>query len=801
MSGGNSSKNKARSSKKTEGWEEAGGEFYQELYPGGEQELFEHLQKADAAKLHTLLPSKQARNTTTVKRVRSQNERRQSTFARTTQSRDITLSMLPDLSENLSNEERTWEEIMQIKAMPVPMPQKRELKARLQNATKLRLQGLEQLQWRQRKVWHRFRIRLTETLGKMELWSSALKEIEGNFGTGVVSFFLFLRWLLFLNLAISVTIILFLVLPKTLLVEREVVCHDFNTNHTDCCSQTYLERNVTDSNIAVDLIQGTGVFERTILFYGVYSNQIYAYYLKLWTEVLYYNMPLAYILVAISWALFSLIAIVKSAAKGFKEKLVENEGQFYQYCNLVFGGWDFCIHNDKSSNIKHKALFNELRGCLEEERFKEEKQLRTRENVILLYIRRIVINIIVIAILLAAGLAIYVSFNYSMDKLNERTGVTNTHWTPEINGTLMEKLTLSLYRDDMHLLGQLESLLLEFLPFICIVVLNIIVPEVFGYLIAFENYTPARVIIFSLLRTVLLRLSSLGVLLSNLYIRVTAPNRNVCSYDNTDSSIMECWESYAGQQFYKLIITDFVIQFITTFFINLPRAFLARHRSSKCLKFVGEQHFYLPKHVLDIVYTQTIIWLGAFFCPFLPILGTMFYFLIFYIKKFTCLVNCTPSETVYRASNSKSLFTSILLLGFLVSIAPVAYSIAEIVPSINCGPFRSYATVWAFVIETFERLPRFFREIIFLLGTSTFAVPAFAILLFFLYYYWAVSAANRHMVTVLKSQLVLEGHDKQFLLNRLSAFIRQHQKRCERSRNRASFADDDDSSIRQHSSR
>jgi hypothetical protein len=38
-----------------------------------------------------------------------------------------------------------------------------------------------------------------------------------------------------------------------------------------------------------------------------------------------------------------------------------------------------------------------------------------------------------------------------------------------------------------------------------------------------------------------------------------------------------------------------------------------------------------------------------------------------------------------------------------------------------------------------------------------------------------VSAANKQMVMVLKNQLVLEGHDKQFLLNRLSAFIKQQQ--------------------------
>lgn len=45
---------------------------------------------------------------------------------------DAAVSMLPDLSENLSNEELTWEEIMQIKAMPVCMAQKIQMKRELQ---------------------------------------------------------------------------------------------------------------------------------------------------------------------------------------------------------------------------------------------------------------------------------------------------------------------------------------------------------------------------------------------------------------------------------------------------------------------------------------------------------------------------------------------------------------------------------------------------------------------------------------------------------------------------------------------
>lgn len=586
-----------------------------------------------------------------------------------------------------------------------------------------------------------------------------------------------------------------MILPKLLLTETEYECKDSNSNSSGCCSNAYFSKNLSHSNVFFDVIQGTGWMERTILFYGVYSDQIYSYqFPRLFESELYYNNPMAYILVAISWVLLSLIAIVKTGAKGFKEKLVESEGQFYMYCNLVFGGWDFCIHNDKSAKIKHKALYNEVKGCLEEERYKEEKQLRSKETQILLHLKRLLINIVVFVILIASGVLIYVTFNYSTNRLNQE--ITEQVNNEVINTTKAALTTsLSLYREGMTF-GQLENTLLEFLPFITIVVLNLIVPEIFSYLIKLENYTPPNIILVTLLRTVLLRLSSLAVLLSQMYMYISE-NGFVCSYNNYDSSKLECWETYVGQQLYKLILTDFAVQFFTTFFINLPRAFIARHTNSRFLKIIGEQDFYLPKHVLDIVYIQTIIWMGSFFCPFLPLIGTIFYFLIFYIKKFTCLINCTPSPVVYKASKSKSLFMSVLLLGFVISIIPVAYSVAEVFPSVSCGPYRGRDTVWDFVVQTFDGFPFIIREIIFLIGTSNFAVPAFAVLLLCLYYYWAVAAANRHMVTVLKNQLVLEGHDKQFLLNRLSAFIRQHQKRCER-RNRASFADDD-SDIRQSS--
>jgi transmembrane channel-like protein len=139
MSGG---KDRKRSSK-TQGWEEAGGEFYQESYPGD----LENMQR-DASKIATLLPSKQTRvattrrnrsnnvnNTTTktaTKRRSSQQNHHHHSHQQQHHQQEVHVSMLPDLSENLTDEEKIWEEIQEIKAMPVPMAQKREMKSQLQ---------------------------------------------------------------------------------------------------------------------------------------------------------------------------------------------------------------------------------------------------------------------------------------------------------------------------------------------------------------------------------------------------------------------------------------------------------------------------------------------------------------------------------------------------------------------------------------------------------------------------------------------------------------------------------------------
>jgi hypothetical protein len=236
-----------------------------------------------------------------------------------------------------------------------------------------------------------------------------------------------------------------------------------------------------------------------------------------------------------------------------------------------------------------------------------------------------------------------------------------------------------------------------------------------------------------------------------------------------------CWETFVGQQFLKLYVTDLIGHFFMTFFVNFPRSFIGKYSDSKFLKFVGQQEFDLSKHVLDIVYLQTICWLGTFFVPFLPLFAIFGSFILFYIKKFACLVNSKPSNNIYRASRAHSLFMLILLICYVLISIPIGYCLVKISPSKACGPLKGLHTSWSLIVATFSQLPIWLRSILSFLGTAGFGVPAFLILILLLYYYYAVSMANKNMVIVLKNQLVLEGHDKQFLLNRLSAFIKQQQ--------------------------
>ncbi|WAQ97179.1 TMC7-like protein [Mya arenaria] len=545
-----------------------------------------------------------------------------------------------------------------------------------------------------------------------------------------VSYFRFLRWLLFLNLFLTIFMITVVLMPF-LLLPTASGDNLFKASVNECTSlyhyeAVYFSGNYTDfveesidsgftSQSVLDILQGTGWLENTVLFYGGYFNRTSRLPIG---DSFTYDMSLAYLCAVGVGYILSFILLVKNSAKGMKQSVltsVSGSG-VNMYCDKVFGAWDFCISQQKTAQLKHKSIRQEIMNELEYQRLQWKKDSRTTREKLKLYTIRFLVNVLVIAILSGALYLIY----FTNQKLVE----------------LQHK-------------GDLDSsvlLIVQYLPSITITLLSVIVPIIFNKLVIAEDYMPAFAIRITLIRTVLLRLSSLAMLFA-------------------------CWETYVGQQIYKLVFLNFIVVIAVTFAWEFPRKLLVtRFSTVKLFTLLGQQQFDLSKCVLDLVYLQTLCWIGMFFSPIIPAMCLATCFVFFYVKKGSLLQNCLPVQQ-YGTSKSNSLFMMVLLLSFILALAPISYMVGKISPSKGCGPFRVFAyenyIMFDVVTNMVDRWPTEAREVFFFMSTPGFMAIAGILLCMLMYYYWIVGQAHENMSKTLKEQLKIEGQDKQFLVARL----------------------------------
>ncbi|XP_069839856.1 transmembrane channel-like protein 7 [Dendropsophus ebraccatus] len=573
------------------------------------------------------------------------------------------------------------------------------------------------------------------------LWRSNIHDIEGKFGTGIGSYFSFLRFVVLLNFVIFLLMFCFTTLP--VVISKLDVFNSTEISTVDTvCSKYAPPRQVLKyfySNI-VDLLSGTGFLEITYLFYGFYTiDSVTVYNFN-------YSLPLAYVMVTIVYLLLSIFWIVKRAVEGFKRSLVHDEDRFQSFCNKIFAGWDFCIKDQYYARLKHSSLLHELQTDLAEERLRNRKQKRTQRETIKIYVLRIFLNIIVLTVLSCCFYAIYVATVYSQENSN----------------------AMSTQIDDRL------NLLVEYLPSIVITIANFITPIIFEIIVRYEDYSPAFEIRFTLIRCVFVRLASIAVLLISLLTKITSCSNQACQPCEYNYKDYPCWETRVGQEMYKLMIFDFLIILAVTIFVEFPRKLLVTNWSWRPFQWWGQQEFEIPQNVLELVYGQTICWIGAFYSPLLPAIATLKYFIIFYVKKITLMENCRPPTRPFRASSSNFFFLVILLIGLILACIPVGVGIAQIQASKACGPFINYNTSWQVIPSTVETFPEGLKKTIYVLTSESFAVPFFLLTCLVMFYFIALAGAHRKVVEQLQEQLAMESRDKMFLIRRLAEAHSSH---------------------------
>ena len=626
-----------------------------------------------------------------------------------------------------------------------------------------------------KKKWKETQLFMSHFFSGIILWGGNIKSMEAHFGTTIASFFIFNRFLFLMSILPFLLITCFLILPQI------IYNYTFNLN------QTLIRRSMFSAkNDLLGIVSGDNWFERTELFYGSYrfdSNSNGTDF------VLKYNIPVAYILTSLVIMITYLVIMTYQYGLEFKQSLgIHPTTSNLRFSSVAFGAWDFSITKVKSAEKYHNVIYRRFVSEL-----KLHKSLvvlgRSWNGMLKIILIRIFFNVLSVVLLLTAAVIIFFSTIWALsERCNRASEVLGINIPGIINSS-------------------------------AIVVLNQGLQFIFYYFAIFEYYESKKTEVnITLVRSILIRLSSLIVLTITLFVSTQIPEEGftlnlgsgsisldesglnsfidsfVVSRDNQECDSADCWETYFGKEFYRLALTHIVFAIASELLFNMSRHFLYKYqhrlytflRVSALKKKFGHRidtifyvmtsapRFRVAKNILDMIYFQALIFLGFFFCPFLPLFAFVVYPILFYVKLLSVKFFSKPSPTLSHDSSQNNLFYIILLIAtYLACSFAVLFALLRFDPSpTDCGPFAGYPT-FIHPITEFVENNRFLDTVAFFLGSAGFTYSAVYILILVIIALHFISRTYRKKILVYKTILAFMNRKEQLHAENMELVYKQ----------------------------
>ncbi|NXP35566.1 TMC6 protein, partial [Leiothrix lutea] len=409
----------------------------------------------------------------------------------------------------------------------------------------------------------------------------------------------------------------------------------------------------------LELLTGAGYFTDSLLYYGYYSNVTLndpcssspkGSVCPLTAPPLPYNLPLAYLFSVVVSFLVTCILLMYSVSRSFRESVRSSAGYL---AIKVFCTWDFKVIQKRSVKLQCENICTQLKELLVERRSRSHPQSRCQ------CLGHYLVVLLAWVLALGSVLGCVVAVHYSLEHMHMDSG----RW-------------------------QQEAIVLV-LPLV-VSLINALMPYFFNLLAMWEKQeSPVTQVYVAIIRNLILKMMVLMLLCHQWLNR-----RVICS--------TECWETCVGQDLYRFMVMDFIFTLLDTLFGELIWRLILEKR----LKTKRRPEFDVARNVLELIYGQTLTWLGILFAPLLPAVQMLKLLLLFYVKKTSLMRNCQSPSKPWQASRMSTIFIVLLCFpSFLCAAAILSYTIWSVQPSETCGPFRGLETIyesgkrWLLVLE------------------------------------------------------------------------------------------------------